>query len=42
MLWHATFEPQRSPLCGFAGMPYVGRPIDVTASEKPNLGRRRT
>ncbi|MCW6003537.1 hypothetical protein K1W54_02910 [Micromonospora sp. CPCC 205371] len=42
MLWHATFEPQRSPLCGSAGLPNVGRPSDLTASEKPNQGRRRT
>lgn len=42
MLWQATSEPSRHTPCGFDGMSYVGRPIDVTASEKPNLGRRRT
>jgi hypothetical protein len=42
MLWHAISEPQRLTPCGFAGMPYVGRPSDLTASEKPNQGRRRT
>jgi hypothetical protein len=42
MLWHAFTEPQRPMPCGFAGMPYVGRLSDATASEKPNLGERRT
>lgn len=45
MLWHAIVEPQRQTpsLCGFAGMPsFVGRPSDVTAGEKPNLGDGRT
>jgi hypothetical protein len=42
MLWHASSKPQRQTLCGFAGLPsFVGRPVDVTASEQPNLGRRR-
>jgi hypothetical protein len=43
MLWHASSEPQRHTPRGFAGAPcYVGRPVDVTASAQPNLGRRRT
>jgi len=42
MLWQTSHEPQRLTLCGFAGMPYAGRPIDVTASEKPSTGERRT
>jgi hypothetical protein len=42
MLWHATFEPQRSSLCGFAGIPNMGRPADATLSEKQYQGRRRT
>lgn len=41
MLWHASSEPQRLALCGFAGMPCVGRPVEQTASDKLNLGRRR-
>lgn len=42
MLWHATSELQRQTPRGFVGMSYLGHPTDVTASEKLNLGRRRT
>lgn len=43
MSWHASSNPQRLTLCGFAGMPsFVGRPVDVTSSQNPNSGRRRT
>lgn len=40
MLWHASSKPQRQPLCGFGGMPYVGRPVETTASKPAHPGQR--
>jgi hypothetical protein len=38
MLWQAIADPQRFPLCGFAGTPSVGRCLGVTASREPSEG----
>jgi hypothetical protein len=42
MFRHACYAPQWLSLRGLVGMPSVGRPNDLIASEKPALdGRRR-
>jgi len=41
MSWQPNAIPQRLTPCGLAGMPYAGRSLEATASEKPiHAGRR--
>lgn len=42
MLWRASSEPQWLTPCGVAGIAMFGRPANLTVSEEPCLGRRRT